>query len=75
MDNLIRKSSMAKIKLKINTNLKTPQGAYKKGEIILIEADKEGTPLNHFWRNRLKDSSIDNCVEVISTYKKSKSDI
>lgn len=65
---------MTKINLKINTDLKTPQGTYKAGETILIEADKEGTPLNHFWRNRLKDSSLDHCVEVISKYKKSKSE-
>ncbi len=33
--------------------------------IISVEADKEGIPLNIFWRNRLRDSEIDNCVEII----------
>ncbi len=65
---------MKKINLKINVDLKTPQGTYKQGETVIIETDIEGTPLNHFWRNRLKDSSIDHCVEVISNYKKSKSE-
>ena len=30
-----------------------------------IAVDKHGVPLDKFWRDRLKDAVIDNCVEVI----------
>lgn len=38
----------------------------KKGETINLQTDKFGTPLKRFWRNRLKDSKIDNCITVIN---------
>lgn len=31
---------------------------------ITIE-DNAGIPVDRFWRNRLKDAKIDNCVEVV----------
>lgn len=48
------------IKLKIN---KVP--GYS--GTITINADENGTPLERFWRNRLRDAKTDNCVEVIPT--------
>lgn len=33
--------------------------------VVTIAVDSDGVPLSKFWRNRLKDSEIDNCVEVI----------
>jgi hypothetical protein len=35
-------------------------------------ADIDGVPSDRFWRNRLKDSAIDNCVEIVSTQPKGK---
>ena len=32
--------------------------------IINIE-DDNGIPIDKFWRNRLEDAKIDNCVEII----------
>lgn len=46
-----------KILKKIKSNLEV-------GKIIKIE-DKEGIPTNRFWRARLKDSKIDNCIEIV----------
>ena len=46
-------------KLKLNTSL----GKYPKGMVIDIKVDKAGTPLDKYWRDRIKDSTIDNCVE------------
>jgi len=59
------------MKIKLNQNLSTPKGKLNKGDIIEIE-DINGEPLDHFWRNRLKDSTIDNCIEIILTNKKDK---
>ena len=35
-------------------------------------ADIDGIPTDRFWRNRIKDSAIDNCVEIVSTQTKGK---
>jgi hypothetical protein len=50
-----------KIKLKINTNL----DKFKKGQVIALDCDSDGLPFNHFWRRRLADAEIDNCVEIV----------
>ncbi len=34
---------------------------------LKIEVDKEGTPLDRYWRDRLKDAKIDNCVEFVGS--------
>ena len=63
------------MQIKLNQNLRTPQGQLSKDTIIEIN-DENGVPTDLFWRNRLKDSAIDNCIEivnqVISTQKKGK---
>jgi hypothetical protein len=57
--------------LKINQNLKFKNKEYKKDSIIEVE-DVDNIPTDLFWRNRLKDSTIDNCVEIVTTQKKDK---
>ena len=52
------------MQIKLNQNLKTPQGQLLKNAIIDIN-DENGVPTDLFWRNRLKDSAIDNCIEVV----------
>ena len=59
------------MRIKLNQNLNTPKGKLNKDDIIEID-DINGEPVDHFWRNRLKDSAIDNCIEVILTTKKDK---
>lgn len=49
------------IQIKINRDL----GKHKKGTQLKIEVDKNGIPLDQYWRNRLSDSKIDNCCELI----------
>jgi hypothetical protein len=51
------------MKIKINKNF----GSYKSGQELEIKADKYNIPLDRYWRNRLNDSKIDNCVEIITT--------
>ena len=33
--------------------------------VVNIETDFQGTPKLLFWRRRLQDAKIDNCVEII----------
>lgn len=54
------------LSLQINQNLSTPKGKLLKGATVDVTTDESGIPLDHFWRSRLKDSKIDNCVQVIS---------
>jgi hypothetical protein len=58
------------IKIKINQDLSTPFGSYKKNEEIEIKADSFNIPVDLFWRNRLKDSQIDKCIEIINDNEK-----
>lgn len=55
------------IKLKLNADL----GGLKSGAIISLPTDQEGNIENSFWARRLKDSKVDNCVEVFTENKKS----
>lgn len=36
---------------------------------IDIQTDENGVPLNRFWRKRLKDAAIDQCVEIMKPRK------
>lgn len=56
------------IKLKLNAKFHGKQV----GDIISIEADEDGVPFNRFWRRRLADAMIDNCVEIVKEEKESK---
>ena len=49
-------------KVKINKPLK----GYKPGAEIAIKFDGD-KPKDRYWRDRLTDSKIDNCVEVVSS--------
>ena len=60
------------MKIRLNQNLATPKGKLIKDEIIEIEVSEDGLPLDRFWRNRLKDAEIDNCIEIVKTLSKSK---
>ena len=51
--------------LKLNTNL----AGHAKNAIIKIKVDKEGTPIERFWRNRVNDSKKDSCVEFVESAK------
>lgn len=38
---------------------------YKAGQEVKVTAVEDGIPLLKFWRDRLRDAEIDDCVEVI----------
>jgi len=50
------------IKLKIN-NVAGYSGA------VTVQTDENGVPLSKFWRRRIKDAEIDNCVEIVKSRK------
>ena len=54
------------MQLKINQTLKKGAITFFKGDIISIGTDKKNVPLDIFWRARLLDAAIDNCVELVS---------
>lgn len=33
--------------------------------VVSVKTDSRGVPLDKFWRNRLKDAELDNCVEIV----------
>lgn len=50
------------IKLKLNAEFRD----HKVGDIVEVEVDEQGLPLDRFWRNRMYDMADDKCVEVVS---------
>lgn len=56
------------IKIKVNTNL----GEIEAGSVIEVLADESGTPLEKYWRRRLKDAEVDNCCELVKPKVKGK---
>lgn len=48
--------------------LKADLKGFKKGSIISVKF-KDGQPVERYWRDRLKDAKIDNCVEIVSEKK------
>lgn len=40
--------------------------------IVTVKTDASGVPLDRFWRRRLEDAAVDNCVEVVKPAKKEK---
>ena len=51
------------MKNKLHIKINTVPG-YPKGSELAI-ATKDGVPLSRFWRDRIKDSKIDNCLEIL----------
>lgn len=49
------------MKIKINKDLPD----YVAGTVVSVETDVDGIPLQRFWRDRLHDALIDNCVEIL----------
>ncbi len=35
------------------------------GQVVTVECDGEGTPLEFFWRRQLKAAEMDNCCEIM----------
>lgn len=42
-----------------------PLRGYPVGHQLKIKTDKNGIPLERYWRDRIKDASIDGCITII----------
>ncbi len=60
---------MSNIQVKVLSDIP----GYKTGQTIFVKVDSLGTPLDKFWRRRLKDAKTDNCLEVIKPSQKKSS--
>tara|TARA_B100000497_G_C7687141_1_gene416693 strand:- start:180 stop:428 length:249 start_codon:yes stop_codon:yes gene_type:complete len=52
------------MKLKLNADL----ASNKSGDIVEVR-ESFGIPTSKYWRQRIKDSAVDNCVEIIKQKK------
>lgn len=52
---------MKKISLKLNADL----GGKKKGSVIVVKVDSNKVITDKYWRRRLEDAALDNCVEIV----------
>ena len=50
---------------KIQIRVLGPIPPHAKGDVVSVECDVEGTPLDIQWRRRLRDAETDNCCEVV----------
>lgn len=50
---------------KIEIEIVKPLRGYPAGYKLKILTDKNGTPFDKYWRDRLRDAKIDNCIKVI----------
>lgn len=61
---------MQEMIIKINKPFKFQGKLLEVGQELEIKTDKKGVPLELFWRNRVKDSVIDNCISIQGKNKK-----
>ncbi len=40
---------------------------YSAGTIIPVKCNENGLPVDRFWRKRIKDAEIDNCIEIVKS--------
>ena len=40
-------------------------GGVAPGGKVRVKVDRDGTPLDRYWRNRLRDAAIDGCVAKV----------
>ena len=59
---------MARKKITVTINNSALQKRF--GKSILIEVDENGTPIDRYWRNRVRDAAIDGCI-TLAVIKKS----
>lgn len=56
---------MKTIKVKVHK----PIIGHEIDQIVSVDCDDEGTPLNFFWRRQLKAAKLDGCCEVVTETK------
>jgi len=59
---------MSEVKVKVLKNIP----GWQKDQTVVVETDKEGTPLDLHWRRRFRDAKTDNCIEIDQPNKQAK---
>ena len=49
----------------IHIKINKPIHGHPSGSTVRVRADDAGIPVDKFWRDRLRDADIDNCVEIV----------
>lgn len=52
--------------LKLNYAMRGHQA----GDVVQVEVDKDGVPVDRYWRDRLKEAPHDKCAKWVETKKK-----
>lgn len=61
------------MKSKVKIEILKPLGrGLPAGKIVEVDADSGGTPLEQFWRRRLRDADRDDCCRVVGPKKRKK---
>lgn len=60
-------------KTKLTVTINNPALIKRFGSSLEIEVDENGTPIDRYWRNRVRDSAIDGCITIAGVKKTGKS--
>jgi hypothetical protein len=52
--------------------LNAPLRGHATGSEVTIKVDGDGVPMERYWRDRLHDAKVDNCIEFITSTSKRK---
>ena len=52
--------------MKVKIQINKPFLKHKSGDVVEVKSNDKGNPYDKFWRNRIRDSQIDNCVQVVT---------
>lgn len=50
---------------KITLEIKKPLAGKLPGSTIVLDCDRDGVIIDRYWRRRLQDSEIDDCVKIL----------
>ena len=56
------------MKIRVNNEALAKSLGYRVDEIVDVKC-RQGVPIDKEWRNRIKDSSIDGCIEIVKEKK------
>lgn len=54
----------------VEYKINKPIAKHRKDDTVRIKCDLDGVPLDRYWRDRLKDAKVDNCMEMLKDKKK-----
>lgn len=49
----------------LDIHIKRTLGPHQAGQIVRVESDANGVPMDQYWRRRLIDAQHDDCCEVV----------